>query len=709
MTTPDPPPKTPNAPPNTYELSHEDKIKAKDNEFHRKLQEHTSLFAQRMFVTERVYCFVGWNLANITIVETDNKTLVVVDTGEDLIQMINVWREFTTNLELKIPSDVRSYPVEAVILTHHHADHVGGTKFLQEKFPGIVIYGADNLDKEYQQENGLIAPIMSCRAMAQYNYLLKIYYPEEVVGLNSGIGPIIDQSIVGYVQPTYKISTQNPYVPTKITIGETVFLFVYVPSEANSEIAMYLPARKVLLSAEVIQDHTFPNLYSLRGGSFRDPSNWAKSIDCFLKLFQDAQHMVLQHGPPIINNEAPNPEHPLIQYPISEVLTRYRDAIQYVRDQTLRWAMKGYGKEEIVHLVHLPIDQATYEPWLLPFYGTVKHSIPQIYSGYIGWFEGDPVTLSPTPQSEISAKMVQLMGGELAVLNAADAEYNEGLTISAVNSVEKIELAKKHWQIASELATLIIRARPFLDEAQAPPQAQAAFELDGAPCSCSHVQKHFLHLDSSKYDDTKAEQWQYWWKARYLKAACFRQMAYRDICANWFGTYLTAAYELEGNDLLSYITSHLKEGMTISAGSQEVKTSFDELSIRLKADKVKYATQVQKKTIPTIYICVTDAQPPITAILVGGAPIGAVGYKLQIRHSVLIVDEGVIPDTAIVVAGTNAAINILLAGDVGTGFDSILNSDKITIAPAEAKADVSTFFDYFEAGRFRHTPNIYLH
>lgn len=45
--------------------------------------------------------------------------------------------------------------------------------------------------------------------------------------------------------------------------------------------------------------------------------------------------------------------------------------------------------------------------------------------------------------------------------------------------------------------------------------------------------------------------------ARCLKAQCFRQMAFREICANWYGTYLTAAHELEGTNLLGMIYSSI--------------------------------------------------------------------------------------------------------------------------------------------------------
>jgi alkyl sulfatase BDS1-like metallo-beta-lactamase superfamily hydrolase len=232
-----------------------------------------------------------------------------------------------------------------------------------------------------------------------------------------------------------------------------MFYFVYVPSEAQSEIVAYLPTEKVLLSAEVIQDHSFPNIYSLRGGKFRDPSTWSYAIDTFLNLFPEAEHMFLQHGPPIINNVANVTPNDPTSFLISDVLTRYRDAIQLVRDQTLRWAMKGYSKEEITHLVHLPTDQRDYKPWLREFYGTVKHSIPAVYTGYIGWFDGDPVALRPVTHKKLSTAIVKQMGGDLAVLNLAKDMYDLGNKLSTGTNPGDIEAARQEWQCAAELVT----------------------------------------------------------------------------------------------------------------------------------------------------------------------------------------------------------------------------------------------------------------
>jgi alkyl sulfatase BDS1-like metallo-beta-lactamase superfamily hydrolase len=662
------------------------------------LLNHSELFKKVVYqVGSCVWVYVGWNLANIIFVAITtgtNQGIVVVDTGEDLKQMKTVWELFHDKDNQDVPDSVKSLPLIGIILTHHHADHVNGTECLMQYLTsytpdGNLIIGAENLNSEFQQENGLILPLMSCRAMAQYNNLLLNTYPEECAGLNSGIGPIITQSATGYVKPTKTIPLVSNTITTENFGTDFEFQIVYVPSEANSEIAVYLPSENILLSAEVIQDHSFPNLYTLRGANFRDPSNWAAAVDTFMTLFPGATDMVLQHGPPITQGSYEGNT-------ISEILVRYRDAIQFVHDQTLRWAMKGYAKEEIVHLVNLPSDQANFKPWLQEFYGTVKHSVPAVYTGYIGWFDGDPIALSPTPRSEFSARTLSLMGGPAKVLAVASDIFLKA------NKLQNQEHALKEWQYAAELATLIIRQDPEYDT-RYNPEAEKAHHghqhlqqqtKEGGGCKCSPA-KHLLHRLEG--DDI-------WWQARYLKAACFRQMAYRTICANWRGTYLTAAHELEGVDLLSQITNKLRLTSPLAAKIQGVELSLDELSVRLRAEDAENAPLIK------LGLRTTD-----------GDSTSPNEYLLILRNCVLFYtpvteNTSTIYGTAsVTIVGSTQSINVLLGGDDIGGFESVLNNQhplyQVAYEPegADSVQTASQFFSYFEAGRYTKPPNIYVH
>ena len=83
----------------------------------------------------------------------------------------------------------------------------------------------------------------------------------------------------------------------EVTIAGVRMQLVHVPSEAPDEIAIYLPEKKILLSAETIQGPTLPNIHTLRGTKFRDPVSWVRSIDV-LRDFQ-AEHLVPSHGQPV--------------------------------------------------------------------------------------------------------------------------------------------------------------------------------------------------------------------------------------------------------------------------------------------------------------------------------------------------------------------------------------------------------------------------
>jgi alkyl sulfatase BDS1-like metallo-beta-lactamase superfamily hydrolase len=383
---------------------------------HPDLAAHTNLFAKKVYKIGNVYSAVGWGLANILMIEgTDG--IVIVDTGQGLAQARAVLAEFRK---------ITAKPIKAIIYTHHHADHVlGASAFAsaeEVKSGQVEIIAHESLEREYADENGLTADIMTMRAGAMYNSFLALLRPQDAVGMNSGIGPILTFQSPGFLPPTRTITDH-----LDLTIAGVRLQLLYVPSEASSEICIWLPDSKSLLSAEVVQDHTFPNIYTLRGAKFRDPRLWVASIDTMRAW--PAEAMIPQHGPPVEGRAE-----------VASVLRNYRDAIQFVHDQTVRYANKGYAKDELMQVVKLPPQLAAVKPWLEEFYGSVQHSAPEIYAGYLGWFDGDPLAIDPVPRGEEAQKLVALMGGRDKVYQAARAAYNSG-----------------DWKFAAALCTYLIR------------------------------------------------------------------------------------------------------------------------------------------------------------------------------------------------------------------------------------------------------------
>jgi alkyl sulfatase BDS1-like metallo-beta-lactamase superfamily hydrolase len=366
------------------------------------LKEHTKLFERKIHkVGNNVYCAVGYNLANIIMVEGKDG-IVIVDTGMEQKQGQDVLADF---------QKITSKPVTGIIYTHHHSDHVQGTGAFvsqQDAASGAVpIISHETLMPEYIHESGFIGPIMSARAISMYNSVLD---GDDMKDMNAGIGPSFGPGKNVFIPPT-----QTFHDKLNVTLAGIRMEMHYVPSEAHSEICIYLPDSKTLLSAEVIQDHCYPNIYTVRGAVYRNPTDWYRSIDAMRGFAAEAEHMVLQHGTPISGRDY-----------IQQVLMYYRDAIQFTHDQTLRFSNKGYSKDEVAKLVKLPPHLENFSPWLRPFYGSVKHSVPQIVCGSIGWFDGDPCYLDPTPRIEYAKRLVTLMGGREKVLYEADRAFVSG-------------------------------------------------------------------------------------------------------------------------------------------------------------------------------------------------------------------------------------------------------------------------------------------
>jgi alkyl sulfatase BDS1-like metallo-beta-lactamase superfamily hydrolase len=126
-----------------------------------------------------------------------------------------------------------------------------------------------------------------------------------------------------------------------------------------------------------------------------------RGIDHLLSL--NAQHLVGAHGPHISGVQE-----------IATRVTKYRDSIQFMWDQTVRATNAGMTSTEIAESVDLPEsfdgDYLTSE-----LYGVMEHHVRQIRTGLFGFFDGDEANLFPTAPRERTAKLIAGFGGREVV------------------------------------------------------------------------------------------------------------------------------------------------------------------------------------------------------------------------------------------------------------------------------------------------------
>ena len=89
---------------------------------------------------------------------------------------------------------------------------------------------------------------------------------------------------------------------------------------------------------------------------------------------------------------------------VKQVLTDYRDAVQFIHDKTVEGINKGLTPDELVEYVQLPEELAG-KDYLQPFYGHPDWGVRQTFNYYLGWFDGNPSNLFPLPPKAEAERM----------------------------------------------------------------------------------------------------------------------------------------------------------------------------------------------------------------------------------------------------------------------------------------------------------------
>jgi len=345
-------------------------------------------------VTDGVHVAVGYGLANSVLLVGEGG-VVIVDAMESAEAAAPVREEFVR---------ISAAPVAAIVYTHHHADHIFGAGVLAgDAHPEVFAHAT--FQAELDRIVTATSPITYRRGMRQFGTLLS-----DRERIHCGIGPKLVSDAT---------TTASLLVPTRtfdgprmeVTVAGIRMVLLHVPGETPDHVAIWLPDKRVLISGDNYY-HSFPNLYAIRGTPTRDVLQWVASLDVMRAL--EPAFLVPGHTLPVSGENE-----------IHARLTDYRDAIQYVHDQTLRAMNEGRLPDEIVESVQLPKTLAS-RPWLAEHYGRVDWSVRGIFAGYLGWFGGDAADLSPLTRKARAEHMRTLAGGSEQLRDQAAAALDNG-------------------------------------------------------------------------------------------------------------------------------------------------------------------------------------------------------------------------------------------------------------------------------------------
>lgn len=341
-------------------------------------------------LAEGVWCIGGYSLANTTVIEGDDG-LIVYDAGDTKEEALHI-REAIEKISDK--------PVKVIIYSHSH--YAMGAGALVDNPDDVLVIGHPRLNETV--ENNLkgggspsaipeVGPLMTSRVLIQFNNFM----PTE--------GP--DASITGKLE----LGKPVAFLPATRIVedGETLevlgikmqFFTRYLSDDYN--LTVYVPEKKLVMN-NFFWPGT-PNIYSLRGGVYRDPLIWRNG----LKVIRDLQPEILSntHTRAILGKDE-----------VMNRLTGYMDQLTLTYDQTLRGILAGMGPDDLRHAIYIP-EYMREIPENAQSYGETVHFPEAIYQYVIGWFDRDVTKLFKIAPREEAVRIIELMGGKEKVIKAA--------------------------------------------------------------------------------------------------------------------------------------------------------------------------------------------------------------------------------------------------------------------------------------------------
>jgi len=389
---------------------------------HRDLVDHSRRLVKNFYkVGQHVWCLVGNGLSNQTFIDAPDG-VIAIDTGESNEEMRAAIAELRFHTKK---------PIVAVLYTHFH--YVAGTKAVLDDSPEtkVEIYGHSKIAYNRVRTATEIAPSYSRGLVEQFAITLPPDGPDGNV--NVGLGrfyrnPEHKTQTNGFIKPAHTFDKQCTLKIAGLDVEVTP-----APSDADDSVTYWFKSLGCAVN-NLVWPVLF-NVFAIRGEEYRDPQIMLEGIDHLLSL--NPTHLVGAHGMPISGNAE-----------IMRRVTRYRDSIQFLWDQTVRLTNRGYTSTELGHEIRLP-DFFDEDNLTSEFYGVTEHHVRQIRAGLLGWFDGDPANLFPLPREEHSNRMITGFGGRDIVrqkateaIDSEDLRWACELSSWLVNSTEVEDLDK---------------------------------------------------------------------------------------------------------------------------------------------------------------------------------------------------------------------------------------------------------------------------
>lgn len=281
-----------------------------------------------------------------------------------------------------------SDPVEYLVYTHGHMDHVGGSAaFVLDaadrghRRPTFVAHRAvgDRLSR-YRMTDGWNLSINT----RQFGWLRS---PEMGLGAGHGDRRFVPDDVA---EPDVTFTDVH-----SLSIGGTDFELHHGMGETDDHTWTWVPSRRAICCGDFLI-WNFPNAGNPQKVQ-RYPLEWARALREMAAL--EPELLLPAHGLPIAGGDR-----------IRTVLSTVAATLEDLVDRTVAMMNSGATLDEIVHSVTVP-DATLAIPYLRPLYDEPEFVVRNIWRRYGGWWDSNPARLKPPSDASLASEVAALAGG----------------------------------------------------------------------------------------------------------------------------------------------------------------------------------------------------------------------------------------------------------------------------------------------------------
>lgn len=329
---------------------------------------------------------------------------VLVDTGTPYPEQ--------SDAQMALVRKLATGPIRKIVVTHAHNDHSGGLPRFREAIE------AGEIEFVGHHRYGYMARLQS-DLLPFFKHRYHVLYPTRV---DLGAEP---PRPYWEMRPTREVWPGADY---RFTLGGVEFVVIAPENGGEGEdgVLVWLPESRILFTGDLFGTlyPMFPNLYTVRGEKVRDPLDYIDALDRVLALEpRTIAHSHFRN----VEGEA---------Y-IQASVTRMRDAVQYVWDETVAGMNAGESLWTLMRDIELPPHLA-----LSQGHGKVSWAVRAIWELVTGWYDYETVAnLYHVPPKAVHDDLVELAGGAEALASRAGRYLAEDRPLEAIRL---LDIARGH-------------------------------------------------------------------------------------------------------------------------------------------------------------------------------------------------------------------------------------------------------------------------